>query len=151
MSRVGKISIAGTVLLVTAVLYLILPLYSARVNQFTFTCSFVNLLLNDGFKHAGFIHVVQYLLPLILLILAGSFAMGGKMKYKYVVVGLAAAALASLLWVIFDLSMIENFLDTIDFGSANVKDGSGVGLIVCILAVLWSGVTVLLAKKKSTF
>ncbi len=151
MSRSGKISLAGAALLVMAVLYLFLPIYSANINQFTFSCSIIKLLFKGGFSKASFIQIIQYLLPFVLLIVTGAFAIGGKFKFRFVVVGLSVACLASLLWVMFDLSMVKSYLAEIDFGTMNIKNGTGIGLLISICVVLWAAITTLLAKKNKAF
>ena len=110
VSRSGKISIAGSVLFVTAILYLFLPVYSATIENFTFSCSIITMLIKGGFTGASFLQVIQYFLPMVILIVAGCFAVGGKFKYKYVIVGLCVAAIAALCWIFFDLSLVEELL-----------------------------------------
>ena len=151
VTRSGKISVSGTVLLVMAILYLFLPVYTASVENFTFTCSVVTMLLKGGFTHASFFQIVQYFLPMVLLITAGIFAMGGKLKYKYVVVGLCIFAIIAFIWMMVDLTLVKNLLNEIKFGNVNVKKGTGLWIIVDILVVLWAGVTVFLAKGRNTF
>lgn len=151
VSRSGKICIAGTVLIITAILYLFLPVYSATIENFTFSCSIITMLIKGGFTKASFLQVVQYFLPMVILIVAGCFAVGGKFKYKYVVTGLCIAAIAALCWIFFDLSLVEELLSQYDFGNVSVKDGTGIGLFVSLLLILWSGFTVFLAKGRNTF
>ena len=132
-------------------LYLILPIYSANVENFTFSCNLITLLIKGGFTNASFISVIQYLLPFVFFVVTGCFAMGGKLKHKYVVFALTILTIGSLLWVMFDLSLVENLLSKFDFGAITPKDGNGVGLIACILAAVWCGVTAFLAKGRNTF
>lgn len=150
-TRSGKISLVGTISFIAAVLYLFLPIYSANVENFTFSCNLITLLIKGGFTKASFVSVIQYLLPFVLFIVTGCLAMGGKLKYKYVIVVLTALTIGSLLWVMFDLSLVENLLSKFDFGAITPKDGMGVGLIACVLVALWCGVTAFLAKGRNTF
>lgn len=151
VSRSGKISIAGSVLFVTAILYLFLPVYSATIENFTFSCSIITMLIKGGFTGASFLQVIQYFLPMVILIVAGCFAVGGKFKYKYVIVGLCVAAIAALCWIFFDLSLVEELLSQYNFGNVTVKDGTGIGLFVSLLLILWAGFTVFFAKGRNTF
>ena len=104
--------------------------------NFTFSCSIITMLIKGGFTGASFLQVIQYFLPMVILIVAGCFAVGGKFKYKYVIVGLCVAAIAALCWIFFDLSLVEELLSQYDFGNVTVKDGTGIGLFVlCLLFV----------------
>ncbi len=151
MSRSSKISLAGAVLVVMAVLYLFLPIYSANVSQFSFSCSVIKMLFKGGFSKASFLQIVEYILPFILLLVTGCFAIGGKFKFKYVVVGLSIATLVSLLWTMFDLTLVKSFVSSLDFGTVNVKNGTGIGLIISIVVLVWAAITTLLAKRIKTF
>ncbi len=150
-TRSGKISLVGTISFIAAVLYLFLPIYSANVENFNFSCNLVTLLIKGGFTNASFVSVIQYFLPFVLFIVTGCFAMGGKLRHKFVVFALTILTIGSLLWVMLDLSLVENLLSKFDFGAVTLKDGTGVGLIVSILIALWCGVTAFLAKGRNTF
>ena len=109
------------------------------------------MLIKGGFTGASFLQVNQYFLPMVILIVAGCFAVGGKFKYKYVIVGLRVAAIAALCWIFFDLSLVEELLSQYDFGNVTVKDGTGIGLFVSLILILWAGFTVFFAKGRNTF
>ena len=151
VSRCSKISFCGYLLVIAAALYLFMPIYSANVTNFTFTCNIVTMAIKGGFVDASFIDFVRYLLPFGLLLASGLLAVGGKLKNKYIVFGLACGAVASLLWVMIDVSLVESLLEKLDFGSVVVKDGLGTGVIVCILVAIYSAVTVFFAKGRQTF